>query len=154
MPNWLKLVISLLLPQLVGGTGALFTITSINSWYQTINKPFFNPPGWIFGPVWTTLYVMMGIACYLIWKSGHPQKKLLLTLYFVQLGLNGLWSPVFFGMESPILGLVVIVPLLVSVFLCVKKFKLVSLWASGLMIPYLAWVSFATVLNFSIWWLN
>ncbi|WP_297336725.1 TspO/MBR family protein [Algoriphagus sp.] len=154
MPNWLKLVISLLLPQLVGGTGALFTITSIDSWYQSITKPSFNPPGWIFGPVWTTLYVLMGIACYLIWKSDHPQRKNLLTLYFIQLGLNGLWSPAFFGMKSPIFGLVVILPLLVLILRCVKKFKIISPWASGFMIPYLVWVSFAAVLNFSIWWLN
>lgn len=154
MPNWLKLVISLLLPQIAGGTGALFTITSLDSWYQTIHKPSFNPPGWIFGPVWTMLYVLMGIACYLIWKSDHPQKKNLLTFYVVQLSLNALWSPAFFGLESPILGLTVIVPLWVLIFFCVKKFRIVSPWASGLMIPYLVWVSFATVLNFSIWWLN
>lgn len=154
MPNWLKLIISLILPQVAGGTGAYFTITSIESWYQTINKPSFNPPGWLFGPVWTTLYILMGIACYLIWKSNHPQKKPLLILYFAQLGLNALWSPAFFGMESSVLGLVVIIPLWVLIFLSVKKFKLINSWASWLMIPYLAWVSFATVLNFSIWWLN
>ncbi|TFV95751.1 tryptophan-rich sensory protein [Algoriphagus kandeliae] len=154
MPNWLKLIISLALPQIVGGTGAYFTITSIGSWYQTINKPSFNPPNWLFGPVWTTLYILMGIACYLIWKSDHPQKKSLLTLYFVQLALNGIWSPAFFGMESPPLGLIIILPLLVLIIFCVKKFRVISPWASGLMIPYLLWVSFASVLNFSIWWLN
>ena len=154
MPNWLKLIISLLLPQIAGGTGASFTITSINSWYRAIEKPSFNPPGWIFGPVWTLLYILMGIASYLIWKSDHPQKKNLLTLYFVQLGLNALWSPAFFGLESPVLGLMVIIPLLVLIILCVKKFRIISKRATWLMIPYLAWVSFATVLNFSIWWLN
>ncbi len=154
MPNWLKLIISLALPQIVGGTGAYFTITSIGSWYQTINKPSFNPPNWLFGPVWTTLYILMGISCYLIWKSDHPQKKSLLTLYFVQLALNGIWSPAFFGMESPLLGLIIILPLLVLIIFCVKKFRVISPWASGLMIPYLLWVSFASVLNFSIWWLN
>ncbi|NVK51147.1 MAG: tryptophan-rich sensory protein [Cyclobacteriaceae bacterium] len=154
MPNWLKLIISLILPQLVGGTGAYFTITSIGSWYQTITKPSFNPPNWLFGPVWTTLYILMGIACYLIWKSDHPQKKNLLTLYFVQLALNGIWSPAFFGLESPLLGLIIILPLLVLIFICIQKFKPVSSWASWLMVPYLAWVSFASVLNFSIWWLN
>lgn len=154
MPNWLKLVISLILPQLAGATGAYFTITSIDSWYQVIEKPEFTPPGWLFGPVWTTLYVLMGIACYLIWKSDQVQKKQLMWLYFVQLALNALWSPAFFGMESPILGLLVIIPLLALIAVCVKKFRIISTWASGLMIPYLAWVSFATVLNFSIWWLN
>ncbi|MCS5490937.1 TspO/MBR family protein [Algoriphagus limi] len=154
MPNWLKLIISLALPQIVGGTGAYFTITSIGSWYQTINKPSFNPPNWLFGPVWTTLYILMGISCYLIWESDHPHKKSLLTLYFVQLALNGIWSPAFFGMESPLLGLIIILPLLVLIIFCVKKFRVISPWASGLMIPYLLWVSFASVLNFSIWWLN
>ncbi|MDF2156369.1 TspO/MBR family protein [Algoriphagus sp. CAU 1675] len=154
MPNWLKLTISLILPQLVGGTGAYFTISSVGSWYQTIAKPSFNPPSWLFGPVWTTLYILMGIGCYLIWKSDHPQKKSLLTLYSVQLALNGIWSPAFFGMESPILGLVVILPLWILIFLSVKNFKKINPWASWLMIPYLAWVSFASVLNFSIWWLN
>lgn len=154
MSNYLKLIISLALPQLAGGLGAFFTISSVQSWYLTINRPSWNPPNWLFGPVWTTLYVLMGIACYLIWKSDSPVKKQLLTLYFVQLGLNTLWSPAFFGMQSLILGLAVIVPLWVSIMACIVQFRKVSPLASGLMVPYLLWVSFATVLNASIWWLN
>lgn len=154
MSNTLKLIISLALPQIAGGLGAFFTITSVQSWYQTINKPSFNPPSWIFGPMWTLLYVLMGIACYLIWKGEHPQKKQLLTLFFSQLFLNALWSPAFFGMESPILGLVVIVPMWALILVCIIQFRKASKLASGLMVPYLLWVSFATVLNFSIWWLN
>jgi tryptophan-rich sensory protein len=96
----------------------------------------------------------MGIACYLIWKSENPLKKQLLTLFAVQLVLNALWSPAFFGMESPILGLVVIIPLWISILFCVIRFKEVSRWTSALMIPYLLWVSCATVLNGAIWWLN
>jgi len=154
MSNTLKLITSLALPQLAGGLGAFFTITSVQSWYETINKPSFNPPSWIFGPMWTLLYVLMGIACYLIWKGDHPQKKKLLTLFFVQLFLNALWSPAFFGLESPILGLIVIVPLWALILTCIIQFRKASKLASGLMVPYLLWVSFATVLNFSIWWLN
>lgn len=154
MSKLVKLLISLALPQLAGGLGAFFTITSVQSWYLTLNRPSWNPPNWLFGPVWTLLYILMGIACYLIWTSEHPQKKKLLTLYFVQLALNALWSPAFFGMESPILGLVVIIPLWVMILLCIFQFRKVNKWASILMVPYLLWVSFATALNFAIWYLN
>lgn len=165
LPNWLKFIISLLLPQVVGGIGALATMDSIGTWYKGLKKPPFNPPNWIFGPMWTLLYIMMGIACYLIWASdgsgddsGEKRhaalKKRLLSLYFVQLTLNAMWSPAFFLLRSPILGLVVIVPLWVLIFVCVVQFRSISLWASCLMVPYLLWVSFATVLNLSIWWLN
>lgn len=154
MHNSLKLIISLALPQLIGGLGAFFTITSVQSWFTTLAKPNWNPPSWLFGPVWTALYVLMGIACYLIWKSDHPQKKPLLKLYIVQLILNGLWSPAFFGMESPFLGLLVIVPLWVAIVLCIVQFRKVSPLASGLMVPYLFWVTFATALNAAIFSLN
>lgn len=154
MPNYLKLIISLALPQLLGGLGAFFTLTSVNSWFVTLNKPSWNPPSWLFGPVWTLLYVMMGIACYLIWKSDHPMKKPLLKLYAVQLILNALWSPAFFGMQSPLLGLVVIIPLWIAIVLCILQFKKMSSLASGLMVPYLIWVTFATALNTAIMVLN
>jgi benzodiazapine receptor len=154
MPNYLKLIISLALPQLMGGLGAFFTLSSVNSWFITLNKPSWNPPSWLFGPVWTLLYVLMGIACYLIWRSDYPQKKALLKLYFVQLILNALWSPAFFGMQSPFLGLLVIIPLWIAIVLCIIQFKKVSALASGLMMPYLLWVTFATALNTAIWILN
>lgn len=154
MSKSLKLVLSLIFPQIAGGLGAFFTLDSVRDWYLTINRPSWNPPNWIFGPVWTTLYVLMGIACYLIWKSDHPEKKELLALYFFQLGLNALWSPAFFGAQSPTFGLVVIIPLWVLILNCILQFRKVSNWASGLMVPYLLWVSFATALNGAIWWLN
>jgi benzodiazapine receptor len=154
MPNYLKLIISLALPQLMGGLGAFFTVSSVSSWFLTLNKPSWNPPSWLFGPVWTLLYVLMGIACYLIWKSEHPLKKPLLKLYAVQLILNALWSPAFFGMQSPLLGLLVIIPLWVAIVLCIVQFKKMSPLASGLMVPYLLWVTFATALNTSIFVLN
>lgn len=154
MPKFLKILISLALPQLAGGLGAFFTISSVQSWYLTINRPSWNPPSWLFGPVWTLLYVLMGIACFLIWKSDSPVKKQLLTLYFAQLVLNALWSPAFFGMQSPMMGLFVIVPLWGAILICIIQFRKVSQLASGLMVPYLLWVSFATALNAAIWWLN
>jgi len=154
MSKPLKLIVSLLLPQLAGGLGAFFTLNSVRDWYLTINRPEWNPPNWLFGPVWTTLYVLMGISCFLIWKSDHPEKKKLLTLYFIQLGLNTLWSPAFFGAQSPLLGLIVIIPLWMMILTCIIQFRKVSVWSSGLLVPYLLWVSFATVLNGTIWWLN
>ncbi len=154
MPNWLKLIISLLIPQLVGGLGAWATFSSVQSWYPTLTKPAFNPPNWIFGPMWTLLYVLMGIACFLIWKSTHPRKNQLLILYGVQLFFNALWSPAFFGLQSPGLGLLVIIPLFILIVFCVIQFKKVSTPASWLMVPYLLWVGFASMLNFSIWMLN
>lgn len=154
MSKFVKLITSLAIPQLIGGIGAFFTISSVQSWYLTINRPSWNPPNWLFGPVWTLLYFLMGIASFLIWKSEHPDRKKLMTLYFVQLFLNGLWSPAFFGAQSPMLGLVVILPLWMMILACIIHFKMVSKWASILMVPYLLWVSFATALNAAIWWLN
>jgi tryptophan-rich sensory protein len=154
MSNPLKLFVSLLLPQIAGGLGAFFTLSSVQSWYLTLNKPSWNPPSWLFGPVWTTLYVLMGIACFLIWKSEHPSKKQVLTLYFLQLFLNFLWSPAFFGVQNPMLGMLVIVPLWAAILACILLFRKINGWAALLMIPYLLWVSFATVLNATIWYLN
>lgn len=154
MNNTLKLIISIIIPQAVGGLGALVTVSSVQSWYQKINKPSFTPPSWVFGPVWTTLYLLMGIALFLIWKSNHPMKKAALWLFGIQLFLNGIWSPAFFGFESPILGLIVIVPLWIMIVVCIKEFFPINKEASYLMVPYLLWVSFATALNAAIWYLH
>ncbi|SNS30785.1 TspO and MBR related proteins [Belliella buryatensis] len=154
MKNWQKLVISILIPQVSGVLGALVTVSSVGSWYQTINKPSFNPPSWVFGPVWTTLYIMIGISLYLIWKSNHPFKQRALWLFGIQMVLNALWSPAFFGLESPLLGLIVIIPLWISILACIKLFKPISNTAAYLFIPYFLWVSFASLLNASIWYLN
>jgi len=154
MSNPIKLLVSLLLPQIAGGLGAFFTLSSVQTWYLTLNKPSWNPPSWLFGPVWATLYVLMGIACFLIWKSNHPLKKQALILYFVQLFLNLLWSPAFFGAQNPLLGVLVIVPLWACILFCILTFRQINIWAALLLIPYLLWVSFATVLNATIWYLN
>jgi tryptophan-rich sensory protein len=154
MSNAIKLFVSLLLPQIAGGLGAFFTLSSVQSWYLTLNKPSWNPPSWLFGPVWTTLYVLMGIACFLIWKSEHPRKKQVLTLYFLQFFLNFLWSPAFFGAQNPMLGILVIIPMWASILACIIFFRKINGWAAVLMVPYLLWVSFATALNATIWYLN
>lgn len=154
MNNTLKLIISLAIPQLVGGLGAIFTAPAVRGWYQTLDKPSWNPPNWLFGPAWTILYVLMGIACFLIWKSNSPHKKSLLTIYGLQLFMNGIWSPAFFGLQNPLLGLLIIIPLWALILACILQFRKASEAASNLMIPYLLWVTFATSLNAAIWWMN
>jgi len=155
MKSLRRLLIAMLAPQLVSLIGAAISISSVGSWYDTLEKPFFNPPSWIFGPVWTVLYVFMGVASYIVWgKTTSPWYSRTMYWYWMQLCLNALWSPAFFGLHSPLLGLIVIVPLTALVGICVYAFWLRSRIASLLMLPYFIWVSFATVLNASIFWLN
>jgi len=152
----IKLVISLILPQLAGGIGALFTTPSVTSWYGTITKPSFNPPSWVFGPVWTTLFVLMGIALYLVWQQGtkRPQVRYALAIFGVQLVLNTLWSIIFFGLHSPGGALIEIAFLWLAIAATIFAFAKMSKTAAWLLAPYLAWVSFAAFLNFTIWRLN
>ena len=155
--NIAKLIVSLAVPLLVGFLGSLFTTAdSLNNWYANLNKPSFNPPDWIFGPVWTTLYVLMGIAAFLVWRKGLDNKlvRLAFILFVIQLALNALWSPLFFGLRSPLFGLIDIVLLLAAIVLTIIYFFKISLWPGLLLIPYIAWVSFATVLNTAIYILN
>ena len=140
----------------IGFLSSVATQSSVNDWYLTLNKPSFNPPNWIFAPVWTTLYILMGISAGWVWAKGFHHKWVKTGLYHFgfQLLLNGLWSIVFFGLKQPFWGLVVILSLLVVLLLTIKWFKVVSKVAAALLIPYLLWVCFATVLNFTIWELN
>jgi translocator protein len=151
-----KLIASILLTLSISIVAASATTSSISSWYVGLNKPFFNPPNWLFGPVWTVLYIAIAIAWYLIWKQGWEKKEVKQAgyLYIFQLVLNFLWSFSFFAAQSPLLGLVNIVVLLVAIILTMKKFKPLSKAALYLFIPYLAWVSFATLLNGAILVLN
>jgi benzodiazapine receptor len=123
---------------------------------MTLNKPSFNPPNWIFAPVWTALYILMGISAGWVWAKGFHHKWVKTGLYHFgfQLLLNGLWSIVFFGLQQPFWGLLVILTLLVVLILTIKWFKVVSKVAAILLIPYLLWVCFATLLNYKIWELN
>jgi len=151
-----KLVVSIIACLAAGAIGSIFTRQAIPTWYATLEKPAFNPPNWLFAPVWTLLYLLMGVAAFLVWRKGleNRQVRIALIVFLVQLVLNALWSVVFFGLESPLYGMVVIVALWVVILFTVLKFYRISLAASVLMWPYLLWVTFAAVLNSSIWLLN
>jgi tryptophan-rich sensory protein len=151
----LKLVVSILLCQFAGFLGSLFTTPAIPTWYATLKKPFFTLPNWIFGPVWISLFILMGISLFFVWRrQDHQPFKPALIFFFVQLILNILWSAAFFGLKSPLLGLMDIVLLWMAILLTILNFFKVSKFAGVLLIPYLLWVSFATLLNFSLWILN
>lgn len=151
-----KLIVSVIGCELVGFFGTPFTISAIPTWYATLNKPPFAPPNWIFGPVWTLLYLMMGVAFYLIWKQGWKKKKISIAgkYFLAQLGLNFIWSPIFFGLRAPLLGLIVIVAMWTLIVMTMRKFHPLSKLAFYLLVPYLLWVSFATLLNAAIVVLN
>ena len=150
---WLGLVLWLAAVGVVAAIGSLFMP---DAWYQALEKPSFNPPSAVFGPVWTTLYVLMAIAAWLVWREPGPQpaRRRALTLMITQLVLNALWSPLFFGAHAIGLALVDIVLLFVAVVLTTIAFARVRGLAAVLMVPYIAWVGFASVLNASIWFLN
>lgn len=164
--NLKKLILSIALPLLAGFLGSLTTITGEGSWYMTLNKPSFNPPGWLFGPVWTVLYILMGISAYLIWvkintSNNRPFDKLrdrksknALIFFWVQLVLNATWSWAFFGAQNPRLAFLNIVILWIFILLTIIKFYRIDRRASYLLIPYILWVSFASMLNYFIWMLN
>lgn len=136
----------------LGALGAAVTAPAIPTWYAALAKPSFNPPNWIFAPVWTTLYVIMAIAAWLVWRRGDA--RIPLTLFAVQLVLNSAWSLIFFGLHRVDLALVDIVLLLTAIVATALSFRRRSAVAALLLVPYLAWVSFATVLNAAIWRLN
>lgn len=150
------LIVAVLLPLTVGVLGSFATMHSVRTWYPTLVRPSFAPPAWVFGPVWTTLYLMIGVASWLVWRQGFakPAVRSALVSYGVQLGLNLAWSWLFFGLKRPFLALLDIVVLLVLIGVTTLRFAAVSRGAAVLMVPYLAWVTFATVLNGGFWWLN
>ena len=154
--DYVKLAVSIVLPLLAGFIGSMSTSKSVGTWYRTLAKPAFNPPDAVFGPVWTTLYVLMGISLFLVWRKGTavPAVRLGLVVFAAQIALNALWSFAFFGMRSPLAGAVVIVALWNAILANIIVFTRVSSWAGVLLVPYILWVSFATVLNFSIYFLN
>ncbi|MGI5819323.1 MAG: TspO/MBR family protein [Armatimonadota bacterium] len=150
-----RLIVSIIVCFLPGVVGGLGMQTGGGEWYRELTKPALNPPGWVFGPVWTTLYLLMGIALYLVWsRAGQPGVTLAIGIFAIQLVLNAIWTPAFFGAQSPGLGLIIIVPLLALIAVSTVLFWRIRPVAGGLLLPYLAWVSFATYLNASIWWLN
>jgi tryptophan-rich sensory protein len=156
MHNVVKLMIALGAPIAVGGLSGLATARGVSTWYPTLIKPSFNPPAWVFGPVWTLLYVMMGVAAFLVWRRGFDAEgvRLALTIFAIQLALNGLWSILFFGIRQPGWALAEIIVLWIAIGLTALRFWRLVPAAGLLLLPYWAWVSFATVLNASLWWLN
>lgn len=149
-----KFIISILIPFLASIIGSFFTSSSISTWYETLIKPFFNPPSWIFGPVWTFLYLLMGISFYLVWISKAKNKKYAYIFFGIQLFLNALWSILFFGFQMPFLAFIEIILLWAMILLTIIYFYKINKVASYLLIPYILWVSFAAVLNFSLFYLN
>jgi tryptophan-rich sensory protein len=137
----------------VVGAGLLAGLTNMpGDWYQSLDKPFFNPPPWLFGPVWTTLYVMIGVAGARIWQQAP--KSAAMQLWFAQMAFNLMWSPAFFGLQNPELALAVIVGMLVTIMAFMVKARPIDRISTLLFVPYLAWVTFAGILNLSIAWLN
>ena len=151
-----KLAIAILVSLSAGAIGSVFTFSAIGSWYAFLNKPAFAPPNWVFGPVWTTLYALMGIAAFLVWKSGWERKevKVALGVFGLQFFLNATWSIVFFGLQSPGWALVNIIALWIAIVWTIIVFYRISKPAAYLILPYIFWVSFASYLNYSIWMLN
>lgn len=150
----LTLVVTCLVIGYFSGMG---TRSAITTWYPTLVKPSFNPPNWIFAPVWSMLYIMMGVAAGLVWNRIDFEKEIVkkaLVFFAIQLALNALWSYLFFGLRNPTLAGIEIVILWLMIFETYVKFSKINKIAGYLFIPYLLWVSFATVLNASIWWLN
>jgi tryptophan-rich sensory protein len=156
MNNIFKFIVSVVGCELAGIVGSIFTAPAIKTWYETIKKPSFNPPNWLFGPVWTILFFLMGVSVFLIWKKGlqFPGTKTAIIIFIIQLIFNILWSIVFFGMKSPMGALVVIVILWIFILMTIIKFFPLSNLAGWLLIPYILWVSFASILNLAIVVLN
>jgi tryptophan-rich sensory protein len=153
--NILMLILCIALPLLVGGIAGYATSSNISNWYTYLTKPSFNPPNYLFGPVWTTLYILMGISLFLIWKSPEGKNRSnSLTLFFIQLLLNFAWSFIFFQFHQVGAAFIEIILLWVSILLMIRAFYGTVTLAAYLQIPYLLWVTFATLLNGSILYLN
>lgn len=151
-----KLLISIIVCQCAGIIGSIFTANALPVWYEALNKPIFTPPNWLFAPAWIALYLLMAIAAFLIWWRGLHIKpvRIALILFLIQLVLNTLWSVVFFGFKSILLGLVVIVILWIMILVTMIQFYKISIAAGSLLVPYILWVSFAACLNGAIYLLN
>lgn len=154
--RWEKLFISVGICQGAGVIGSLFTVAAIPTWYRTLVKPSFSPPNWVFGPVWITLYTLMGISLYRVWTKGLNTRKVREALFWfgAQLTLNSLWSVIFFGRHDIGGALAAIILLWCLIYQTMRKIFAVDRIATYLLLPYLAWVSFAMYLNYSLYLLN
>jgi translocator protein len=152
-----RLVSAIVICEMAGVVGSIFTISAIPTWYASLEKPGFTPPAWLFGPVWTILYLLMGISLYLLWKEGFTSSgasKAAVTTFAAQLLVNVLWSVVFFGSHLIFFGLITILILWVSIALTIAVSSRVSRKAAALLVPYILWVTVATLLNYYVWLLN
>ena len=157
MNKYLKIIYCVAICLAVGYLSSIVTQSSIKTWYPTIEKPSFNPPNWVFAPVWTMLFIMMGIAAGMVWNKLESNKELVkkgLLFFTIQLLLNALWSYLFFGLNNILLALIEIILLWLIIYETYLVFKQIDKRASYLLIPYLSWVGFATILTGTIYWLN
>jgi len=156
LANFLKLIAAIVITNLAGLIGSLFTMSAIPTWYAALNKPAFNPPSWVFGPVWTALYILMGVAAFLVWRQGLAKREVrwALVVFIIQLILNALWSIIFFGWHNPGLAFLEIIFLWLAIILTIVLFSRISRPAAYLLLPYILWVSFAGFLNYTLWQLN
>lgn len=157
MSKLYKILVMVVTCLVIGYLSSNVTQTSVNTWYPTLNKPFFTPPNWAFPVAWTTLYIFMGVAAGLVWSRIEYEADVVrkgLTYFAIQLALNALWSYLFFGLKNPLLALAEIVLLWLMIYETYIQFKKVDKIAGYLFIPYLIWVTYATALNASIWWMN
>jgi len=149
--NYARLAISIAVPLLIGFIGSLFTSQSVNTWYKTLNKPWFNPPNWLFAPVWTILFILAGMSFYLVWDLDFGNKKwMAIGIFSLDMILNLMWSLLFFGLRNPLLGMIDIAVLWLAVLGNIIVFYSISKTAGFLLVPYLLWVSFAAMLNYYI----
>lgn len=151
MNKWIKLIIAILICQLAGVFGSIFTSPSIGTWYVELEKPFFTPPNWLFGPVWITLFTLMGISLYLVWDK---KDKFAISIFGIQFVLNALWSLLFFGLQNPFYGLIEIIVLWFAILITIVRFYKIDKRAGIILFPYILWVSIAAALNYYIWVLN
>ncbi len=155
MQKIVKLFASVALAFAAGGMGSIATISNIPIWYANLAKPFFNPPNWVFGPVWSILYLLMGLSLYMVWTARYNKsKRQAFTAFGLQLALNTAWSLVFFGLHLLWASVVIIVLLLASIAACIRLFWPISKQAAYMLLPYAAWVCFATALSIAVALLN
>jgi translocator protein len=153
--NGIKLILSIVLCVSLGSVGGLVTVSEIPTWYASLNKPSFNPPNWLFGPVWTILYLLMGISVYMIWKQPvSTERNKALQVFILQFILNFCWSFIFFGLHATGWALIEMIALWILILLSILHFAKHSKTAAWLLVPYISWVSFALLLNAAIWKLN
>lgn len=152
----IKLLLSIGLCQTAGLIGSIFTNPVIPTWYASLVKPSFNPPNWVFAPVWLILYTLMGISLYLVWQKGIKKNnvKALVILFLIHLIFNALWSILFFGLQNPLAGLLNIIIIWSLIIILIIRFYKIQKLSAYLLVPYFLWVTFASILNFSLWWLN